>query len=314
MTAPWQCPPVHPAAEKLPLMSDAEIDELAKDIEKNGLLEPIIIWADNRKEANGAKPPFSQYLLDGRNRLEALRRLGITGPHHKRPGGGVRHFNAIKQCVGGKCGWETDTDPEVYVLSANVHRRHLTTEQKHEAIAAFIKADPKASDSRIAKTLKVVSDKTVAKVRKETVPNSEIPKVEHKPVERAKAAVRANPGASVTDITERAKVGRAAAQRAQKLVAAEPKEKPEPAPEQKSELEPKLSVVDTEREMQKQAQAFREKVQRTFLSWKKQFAEGIGGVDVMEEIVTEELRCFYEEATPSKPCFAALSLDSPPSP
>ena len=101
--------------------------------------------------------------------------------------------------------------------------------------------------------------------------------------------------------------------RAQKLVAAEPKEKPEPAPEQKSELEPKLSVVDTERETQKQAQAFREKVQRTFLSWKKQFAEGIGGVDVMEEIVTEESRCFYEEATPSRLRLDALfpsSLDS----
>ena len=295
-------------------MSDVEIDELAKDIEKNGLLEPIIIWVDNRKEANGAKPPFSQYLLDGRNRLEALRRLGITGPHHKRPGGGVRYFNAIKQCVGGKCSWETDTDPEVYVLSANVHRRHLTTEQKHEAIAAFIKADPKASDSRIAKTLKVVSDKTVAKVREKSVQNPDTPKNEHLPIERAKTAVRANPGASTREIAKIADVVPATVLRAQKLIAAEPKEKPEPAPEQKSELEPKLSVIDAERETQKQAQAFREKVQWTFLSWKKQFAEGIGGVDVMEEIVTEEAsRCFYEEATPSRLRLDALypsSLDS----
>jgi transposase-like protein len=273
MTAPWQCPPIHPAAEKLPLMSDAEIDELAKDIEKNGLLEPIIIWVDNREEANGAKPPFSQYLLDGRNRLEALRRLGITGPHHKRPGGGVRYFNAIKQCVGGKYSWETDTDPEVYVLSANVHRRHLTTEQKHEAIAAFIKADPKASDSRIAKTLKVVSDKTVAKVREKSVQNSDTPKNEHLPIERTKTAVRANPGASTREIAKIADVAPATVLRAQKLVAAEPKEKPAPAPEPKlvvpakpkTEPEPKLNVIDTERETQKQAQAFREKVQRTFL-------------------------------------------------
>jgi hypothetical protein len=78
MTAPWQCPPVHPAAEKLPLMSDAEIDELAKDIEKNGLLEPIIIWVDNRKEANGAKRGLCGVVLL-HQKLVTMKPVGV--PH-----------------------------------------------------------------------------------------------------------------------------------------------------------------------------------------------------------------------------------------
>ena len=55
-------------------------------------------------------------------------------------------------------------NPVTYVLSRNVHRRHLTSEQKREAIAAYLKADPTVSDLKVAKELGV-SDKTAAKVR-----------------------------------------------------------------------------------------------------------------------------------------------------
>jgi hypothetical protein len=109
------------------------------------------------------------------------------------------------------------------VLSANVHRRHLTSEQKREAISRFIKADPKASDSSVAKVLKV-SDHTVADVRKETGSNSQNANLSHLPLERAKAAVRENPSASANEIAKTADVSRATAQRAQKLVAIESKQ------------------------------------------------------------------------------------------
>ena len=50
------------------------------------------------------------------------------------------------------------------MLSANIHRRHLTAEQKREIIAAVLKAQPEKSNRTIAKQTKV-DDKTVAAVR-----------------------------------------------------------------------------------------------------------------------------------------------------
>ena len=36
---------VHPAADLFPLLPDSELQELASDIEANGLRTPIILWA-----------------------------------------------------------------------------------------------------------------------------------------------------------------------------------------------------------------------------------------------------------------------------
>ncbi len=55
-------------------------------------------------------------------------------------------------------------DPYAYVLSANVHRRHLTGEQKRELIAKLLKAQPEKSDRQIAETVKA-SPTTVGTVR-----------------------------------------------------------------------------------------------------------------------------------------------------
>ena len=41
---------------------------------------------------------------------------------------------------------DAETDPYAYVLSANVHRRHLTAEQKRELIAKVLKAQPEKSN------------------------------------------------------------------------------------------------------------------------------------------------------------------------
>jgi hypothetical protein len=38
---------VYPAAALLPVMADAEIDELAADIKETGLVEPVVFWCDN---------------------------------------------------------------------------------------------------------------------------------------------------------------------------------------------------------------------------------------------------------------------------
>jgi hypothetical protein len=71
---------VHPAAAMLPMMSDVEIDELAADIKQNGLIEPIVYWCDNTAQKESGQlwglEYCPRYLLDGRARIKALRRLG----------------------------------------------------------------------------------------------------------------------------------------------------------------------------------------------------------------------------------------------
>ena len=59
---------VHPAAELFPLMSETDpkaLQELAKDIKKNGLRQEIVF-----DDKDGS-------LLDGRNRLDTLALLGM---------------------------------------------------------------------------------------------------------------------------------------------------------------------------------------------------------------------------------------------
>jgi hypothetical protein len=74
-----------------------------------------------------------------------------------------------------------DVDPWEAAISANIHRRHLTAEQKRELIAKLLKAKPKPkpkqSNRQIAKQVKA-DDKTVAKVRKELEARSEISNVD----------------------------------------------------------------------------------------------------------------------------------------
>jgi len=212
----WKELPVHPEAAKLPMMTDAELDELARDIETHGLQEPIILWCDNRGEPKGEAGPFPKYLLDGRNRMAALRRLGIINPHDA-PFGAVhgpsrvRTLNAVKQVSfiglgprgGTKSKWVPDTDPTTFVLSLNVHRRHLTREQKREAIKAYIKADPKASNRKVARELRV-SPSTVTAVR-DDVQGVQVGQVEH-PADRAAAVLKANPEMTQREVAAEAGV------------------------------------------------------------------------------------------------------------
>lgn len=205
---------MHPEAAKLPPMSDAGVKELAEDIKANGLQEPIILWRDNRDEAKGKDGPFPLYLLDGRNRMAALELLGITNPHQAPTGQGgyeekVRILNAVK-CVstigprgGMKDRWVPDTDPATLVLSMNVHRRHLTTKQKREAIMAYVKANPRASNRKVARELKV-SHHTVAAAR-DDVQGGQVAQNEQ-PADRAAAVLQANPEMTQREVAAEAGV------------------------------------------------------------------------------------------------------------
>lgn len=102
--------PVHQAAAVFPMMSPDEIEELAADIKENGLREPIVV-----AEVDG-----QLMLVDGRNRRAACQLAGISPD--------VSHLNG--------------EDPTAYVLSANIHRRHMTNAQRAMAIA-MIYPEPK---------------------------------------------------------------------------------------------------------------------------------------------------------------------------
>lgn len=93
----------HPLANLFPMLVTEQLEELANDIKKNGLVEPIVL--------HEAK------ILDGRNRYQACEIAGVLPRfvEWKGEGGSPLH----------------------YVLSQNLHRRHLTTAQR-AAIAAEV--------------------------------------------------------------------------------------------------------------------------------------------------------------------------------
>jgi len=85
----------HPAAEIFPLMTGAHFDALVVDIKQNGQREPIII--------------YNNMILDGRHRYKACLQLGIE------PATTV---------------WDANGTAEAFVISKNLHRRHLNESQR----------------------------------------------------------------------------------------------------------------------------------------------------------------------------------------
>ena len=86
----------HPVSEIFPLMEGAEYDALKADIAANGLREPIWLHPDGR-------------IIDGRNRYRACYELGLV-PKYKT--------------------WDGNGSLLAFVLSLNLHRRHLSSSQR----------------------------------------------------------------------------------------------------------------------------------------------------------------------------------------
>lgn len=84
----------HPLAELFPILKDQEFEDLVADIQTNGLLSPITKDGDE--------------ILDGRNRYLACEEAGVA-PTYKDYDG---------------------DDPLAFVISKNLHRRHLSESQR----------------------------------------------------------------------------------------------------------------------------------------------------------------------------------------
>jgi hypothetical protein len=157
--------PVHPAADLFPLMSPDELRVLGADIIKNGLTSPVVLWSDGTSPAK---------LLDGRSRLDSIENATASpveiGPPSLSAG---KDFLAINKVIV----LDSSVDAYAYVISANIHRRHLDAGQKRVVIANLIKVMPEKSDRQIAEMLKA-DHKTVASVRAEMEGRGEIPHVD----------------------------------------------------------------------------------------------------------------------------------------
>jgi hypothetical protein len=113
---------VHPSCDAFPMLDDAELEKLAADIKAPGLREPMTVTPE-------------RVLLDGRNRLAAVERAGIE------------YSDLIVQ--GEPHNWnETvflgdEAEQVAFIISKNIHRRHLTKQQQADLIVAAHKAESK---------------------------------------------------------------------------------------------------------------------------------------------------------------------------
>ena len=94
----------HPLALIFPEMNDAAIDAMAADIKAHGLQNPIVLYQDK--------------VLDGLQRQEACKRVGVPPLYLQ--------FILLPRSI-------VEAGPEAFVISANLHRRHLKPE-KYKAL------------------------------------------------------------------------------------------------------------------------------------------------------------------------------------
>jgi len=108
----------HPASMLFPMMELTEIKKLADDIRDNGQLEPITLYHGQ--------------ILDGRNRYQACQLVGVE-PRFREVDGEL-------------------SSPVHYVISQNLHRRHLSVSQRAIVAAEMIPLLAEEAKKRQAKT------------------------------------------------------------------------------------------------------------------------------------------------------------------
>jgi hypothetical protein len=103
----------HPAAAIFPMLDEVELTQLAEDIKENGLIERISL--------------YEGMILDGRNRYLACQQAGVEPRFDELP--------FVNDC------------PVTWVISKNLHRRHLTVSQR-----AMVAAETKGPIMEEART------------------------------------------------------------------------------------------------------------------------------------------------------------------
>ena len=125
--------PVHPVASLFPMIDDDALNALAEDIKKNGQREPILVAFLDGRELN------EPVVVDGRNRFKACE---IAGVEPEFSNDYVMEPDEIGP----------------WVISHNLHRRHLTTSQKAAVAVAY-----EAELAKLAKARQVLAGKEYGK-------------------------------------------------------------------------------------------------------------------------------------------------------
>jgi hypothetical protein len=131
----------HPVADLLPWLDDAELQSLADDISEHEQRQPIYRLPDER-------------IIDGRNRELACLIAGVAPLYQQ--------LDVAESAI------------PALIASLNLHRRHLSIQQRREIAAAILRAEPNRSNRSIAKTVGV-DHKTVGRERGRLESSGQIP-------------------------------------------------------------------------------------------------------------------------------------------
>lgn len=178
----------HPAAELFPMMPADQYEAFKEDIRKNGFQQDVTIYKDQ--------------ILDGRNRYKAAIELDM--------------LDELPIC---EIDDDTDFDPYQWVISRNLHRRHLNESQR-AGVAAKLANMKEGKPSNDTRQICLVSQKEAA----------EMLQISERSVRNAKA-VREHGSPELIEMVEQGKV---AVSKAAKIAKEVPKKEQAEAAKQKA--------------------------------------------------------------------------------
>ena len=149
--------PVISACEIIPAYDDAKLIELGRDLKASGMKLPIIVLV---------QPDDTRTLLDGRSRLDALCHVGIKFEIK------VIDGHVVIDAPGYDIPAPTEIVPDAnfnayaFVLSTNLHRRHLKNTDKRAITKKVLVAQPALSDRAVAQMVGF-DHKTIKAIRQE---------------------------------------------------------------------------------------------------------------------------------------------------
>ena len=149
--------PVISACEIIPAYDDAKLIELGRDLKASGMKLPIIVLV---------QPDDTRTLLDGRSRLDALCHVGIKFEVK------VINGHVVIDAPGYDIPAPTEIVPDAnfnayaFVLSTNLHRRHLKNTDKRAITKKVLVAQPALSDRAVAQMVGF-DHKTIKAIRQE---------------------------------------------------------------------------------------------------------------------------------------------------